>query len=193
MDESQLIRNCKDGDMASFEVLVTTYEKTVFNIAYRMVQNEEDALDLSQEVFIKVYKAIHKFDEKSKFSTWIYRVTTNACLDFLRKNKKQQNVVSFDAKVSSDDSDDMFMQIEDKDADTHEIVEKKLKNKLLMEALSKLSPEHRVVIVLKDIQGYSHDEIARALRLNIGTVKSRISRAREQLKKIMQKSELIEK
>ena len=190
-DEGKLIKSCKEGDLYSFEILVSNYEKAVYNIAYRMVQNEEDAFDLSQEIFLKVYKAIHKFDEKSKFSTWIYRVATNTCLDFLRKSKKRQNIVSLDANIGSDDKDDLFMQIEDKDANTHDIVERKFKNQELIEALNKLSPEHRIVIVLKDIQGLSHEEIAKALKLNVGTVKSRISRARENLKKILIDSELI--
>jgi len=183
IDEKQLIRQCKNGDIQAFEKLIEGYQKKVYNIAYRMLGNSEDAFDVSQEVFIKVFKAIVNFKEESSFSTWIYRIAKNVCLDELRKKKKAQ-VVSIHSTIQADDSE-FSIQLEDFQKGPEELLEiKELKNEV-NKAINCLTDEHKLVIQLRDISGFSYEEIAEILQCSLGTVKSRISRARNSLKNIL--------
>ena len=148
------------------------------------MHNHDDAYDISQEVFIRVFKSIKKFKGQSSFSTWLYRITTNACLDELRKRKNNKNIISIDQEIQLEDGE-VFRQIED-DGPTPELVaERNELREIIKEAISKLSDEHKEVIVLRDIQGFSYDDIAEIIKCPQGTVKSRINRARRMLKEIL--------
>jgi RNA polymerase sigma-70 factor (ECF subfamily) len=182
--EKELIKKSQKGDIESFEKLISSYQKKVFNIAFGMMHNHDDAYDISQEVFIRVFKSIRKFKGQSSFSTWLYRITTNACLDELRKRKNNKNIISIDQEIQLEDGE-VFRQIED-DGPTPELVaERNELREIIKEAISKLSDEHKEVIVLRDIQGFSYDDIADIIKCPQGTVKSRINRARRMLKEIL--------
>lgn len=181
MIEKELLRRSKEGHVSSFEELISVHQQKVYNIALRMLANEQDAFDASQEVFIKVYKNLDKFQENSSFSTWLYRITTNTCLDMIRKNKDKKNDISIDSQVEFEDGEASF-QLEDKNADVEEEILKKERRQALYEAIQQLNDEHKKMIVLRELQGMSYQEIAEITGANIGTVKSKINRARISLK-----------
>lgn len=181
--EKSLLERAKSGDIAAFEQLIESYQKKIFNIALRMLGNYDDAGDLTQEVLIRIYRSIKSFKEQSSFSTWIYRITTNVCLDELRK-RKNRKVISLDEEIKLDDGD-MKRQIESDEPTPEETAEAEDLRKIVNDAIERLNEEHRIVIVLRDIQGLSYEEIAEVLKCPEGTVKSRINRARQALKNIL--------
>lgn len=181
--EKGLLERAKAGDIAAFEQLIESYQKKIFNIALRMLGNYDDAGDLSQEVLIRIYKSIGSFKEQSSFSTWIYRITTNVCLDEIRK-RKNRKIISLDEEIRLEDGE-MKRQIESDEPSPEETAEAKDLKKIVNDAIGKLSEEHRIVIVLRDLQGLSYEEIAEVLKCPEGTVKSRINRGRQALKNIL--------
>lgn len=182
-NEKVLIDRAKAGDIEAFEQLVEKYEKKIFNIALRSIGNYADASDLAQEVLIRIYKSIGGFKEQSSLSTWIYRITTNVCLDEIRKQKNRR-VVSLEEEIRLD-AGEIKKQYESDDPLPEEIAEKKEIGRIVENAINKLSAEHKMVIILRDIQGLSYDEISGILKCPEGTVKSRINRARMALKNIL--------
>ncbi len=184
-DEKRSIEKSKNGNIEAFEQLIEPYQKKVFNIALRMMGNQEDASDAAQEVFIKIYKSISGFREESSFNTWVYRIATNVCLDELRK-RKRMNVVSTDSLIQLTDGE-VNVQVEDKGLSPDKILEKKELIEEVKEALNHIKHEHKQVIVLRDIQGYSYKEISSIMQCSEGTVKSRINRARNAVKDILLK------
>lgn len=181
--EKLLLEKAKAGDVAAFEELIENYQKKIFNIAFRIVGNYDDANDLAQEVLIRIYKSIGSFKEQSSFSTWIYRITTNVCLDDIRK-RKNRKVVSLDEEIHVDDGE-VKRQIISDDPLPEETVERAELRELVAKAIQSLSEEHRLVIVMRDLQGFSYEEIARILKCPEGTVKSRINRARLALRNVL--------
>ena len=183
-DENRLIEACKKGDRAAFGELISKYERLVYSTVRLKVGNENDALDVSQEVFIKLWRHIGKYRGDCRFSTWVYKVAVNACLDFLRREKN--NVTESMPTRVDDDGDEVTVEIADENTPSPEShVENNEKIAAVREAIGKLSPEQREVILLRDIEGYSYDEISEMLHLEIGTVKSRINRARNNLREIL--------
>ena len=180
--EKKLIMKCKKGDIGSFEKLIANYQKTAFNIAYRMMGNEEDAKDMSQEGLIKVYKSIKNFRLESEFSTWLYRIVMNVCKDELRKRKMK--VISIDQGKETEDGV-LKSEIRDNALNPEEVLTKKEDISEIQTALMKLSDTHREVVILRDVKCFSYDEIAEMTELTKGTVKSRINRGRKELKEIL--------
>lgn len=170
MNEHKLVEKAKAGDNAAFEVLYDMYAQKVYNTALRMTRNAEDALDLAQEIFIRVYKSLPFFKGDSSFSTWLYSIASNACIDFTRRQ----------AKRKTDPLEDAEFQLPDINTPESEYDKKKLREDIA-NAISALPPNLREVIVLREINGLSYAEIADALDIEAGTVKSRIARARERL------------
>lgn len=188
--EKELIGKAKQGDVEAFEKLIEGCQKKVFNIAFRMLGNFDDASELSQEVFLKAYKSIKNFKGDSLFNTWIYKVTTNACLDEIRK-RKNKKVVSLDEDIEIG-GNEMKRQIKDDSPGPELTAEDNELKRAVKDSINMLSEEYRTVIVLRDIQGFSYEEISGIIKCPEGTVKSRINRARQALKKILQqKKELI--
>lgn len=190
-NERDLIKRAKSGDVEAFEQLILGCEKKVFNIAYRMIGNYDDANELAQEVFLKAFRSIKNFKGDCLFSTWIYRVTANVCLDELRRRKKK-TVISLDEDIELKDGE-VKRQIPD-DAPTPDIeAESNVIKNIVNESIRQLPDDYRNMIVLRDIQGFSYDEISKIVNCPEGTVKSRINRARQALKKILQgKKELFD-
>lgn len=183
-DEKLLLEKAKDGDLDAFERLIEGYQRKVYNIAFRMMGSGDDASDLSQEVFIRVFKSIRHFKEESRFSTWLYRITTNVCLDELRK-RKNRKVVYIDEELKLDDSD-VRREIESDDPQPDAVAERNELVRQVSEAIDRLPENHRMMIMLRDIQGLSYEEIAKISESPEGTVKSRINRARQALKCLLE-------
>ncbi len=179
MRDLALVKKAKAGDMLAFEDLILQYEKLVYNVALRMMNHTEDAYDISQEVFIKAYRYIKNFDERSAFSTWIYRIAVNTCIDEMRKRKGKETQ-SIDKELQ-DDEGSWKQELVDGDATPEEALVEREDKSEIMQALDTLSEEHKTVVVLRDIRGLSYDEIADITETSLGTVKSRLSRGRKQL------------
>lgn len=182
-EDTLLAFRAAEGDEEAFETLVRKYERLVSSCIYQTVSNTEDTLDIAQETFLKVYKSLSTFKGESSFSSWIYRVAKNCALDFLRKKKP--------VSMSLDSTDEEGATIDVPDTDAKSNPEDMLlKNEaavVLYEAMKKLSDEHREMITLRDLNGFTYEEIAQSLGLEAGTVKSRLFRARESLRKILLK------
>lgn len=179
-DAAELVALAKEGDMDAFETLILRHEKIVYNIAFRMMDGGEDVKDMAQEVFLKVYRNLDRFDGKSAFSTWIYRIAVNTCIDEIRKRKGKQTY-SLDAELEDEDGNYKKQFADEGATPETEMLQKELRGEVLA-ALETLSPEHKAAVILRDIRGYSYEEIAEMIQLPLGTVKSRISRGRAQLK-----------
>ena len=188
MTENEIITRCKRGDREAFNELVLKYQTQVFNIAYGMLSDYDDASDAAQEVFIKVYRSIASFRGQSSFTTWLYRICANVCNDALRKRQRRGVNVSIDAE---EDEKGAAAELASEMPTPEESVEMSERQRAVREAIASLSDEYREVIVLADIRGLSYDETADVLNCPVGTVKSRLNRARAALrKKLLDKREL---
>ena len=173
-----IIREVQSGDVNAFEGIVREYEKSVYNIALRMTGDREDALDVSQEAFLKAYHALPLFRGESKFSVWLYRIVSNACLDFLRERKRRAEV---SLSVGDEEDETAEMEIRDESLSPETLYERKLTREAVQRGLLSLPEDQRKILLLREIQGFSYEEIGRILSLESGTVKSRIFRARRKL------------
>lgn len=182
MNERELIAKAKDGDDTAFEQLVRSYEKKVYATAYRYMGSEQDALDVSQDVFIRVFRFIKSFNEESSFSTWIYRITVNVCKDYIKK-RQQRSELPLEV-VMGEDEDDIFVnEISDSTYDPAEVFERAELSREIRKGIEELPDNYREIIIMRDLSDLSYEEIADALSIEIGTVKSRLARAREKLRK----------
>lgn len=172
-----LVEKSINGDVESFEKLISEYNRYVYNVAYRMMGNEQDAEDMAQEALIKAFKAISTFNKESQFSTWLYRIVINTCKDELRKRKEKT--------LSLDDEDGVKHIVSSDEADPLLIYEKNEIKARVQGAIDQLSEDYKAVIVLRDLMGYSYDEIGTILDVPIGTVRSRLNRSRQKLKLIL--------
>ena len=177
-EELAIVQGVRAGDANAFETLVTAYEKTVYNLALRMVGNPQDAEDMTQEAFLKAYNSLDSFRGDSKFSVWLYRIVSNVCLDHLRK-KNRRNTVSL--SVEDDEGEEIQLDIPDTALSPEAMLEQKLTREAVRRGLQSLDEDARQILLLREIQGMSYEEIAQALSLESGTVKSRIFRARKKL------------
>ncbi len=185
MDEERLIKLAQNGDSKAFELLIEAHFKNIYNIAYRIAGNPDDASDMTQEVMIKLFRNINSFGGNSKFSTWVYRVATNTCLDELKKLRRH-SAYSINSEIDTGEGEFLY-EVEDTSPTPDLEVERGELSDMVAKAITALNPEHRAIITLRDIQEFSYEEIANILNISEGTVKSRISRARMQLKKILER------
>jgi RNA polymerase sigma-70 factor, ECF subfamily len=182
-EEPELIKKIQNGDTAAFEELVYRYDLKVLSIALRYTQNEDDAKDLYQEVFIRVFRSIKNFRFESEFSTWLYRITTNVCLTY-RSRKKEHLTVSID-KGYDDDTDDYSseQQLIYDGASPEEIISGKDIGEIVDAAVESLSPKQKITFILKHYEGYKIREIAEMLNCKEGTVKKYLFDATGNLRK----------
>lgn len=178
MNERELIARLQKRDEAAFEELIRQYEKKVYTLCFRMCGNSEDAEEAAQDAFLALWRGIDRFRQESSLSTWIYRLATNACIDTLRRRKKQSGSVSLD-------DEELFVDAVDTSPQPQETVERREAQKLLQEGLSALPEEYRKVLILREIEGLSYTEIAESASIELGTVKSRISRGRSLLRNFL--------
>ena len=181
MTEQELVTRAKTGDPDAFGQLMEQNQNRIYSLALRMVGNPEDAADLTQDAFLSAWRNLEGFQGDSSFSTWLYRLTSNACIDFLRKEKRKRATGTV---LSLDDTEDgSSLDLPDYDADPHRQLEQSEVQQAIADGMAALSEEHRKVLSLREISGLSYAEIADILGLEEGTVKSRISRARLALRK----------
>ena len=184
MTENELVRAARSGDQSAFEALVKANQAMAYQLAYRMTGNPEDAADLTQEAFLSAWRSLASFQGQSAFSTWLYRLTSNACIDFLRREKRRGAL----SLTAEDEEEERQLEVPDERFSPERELEKKEAQRTVREGLLSLSPEHREVLVLRELEGLSYEEIAQTLGLEEGTVKSRLARARIALKDFLQKS-----
>jgi len=178
-EESVLVKRARRGDMGAYDDLVKRYQERIYATLYHMTSNHEDANDLAQEAFIKGFQALKSFKGGSSFYTWVYRIAVNKTINFLkqRKNKSQMSLDDLDFNAEHDP--DLVALISEK-TPRREISLTELQEKLNI-AMQKLSEPHRLVVTLHDVQGLSHEEIAKIMNCNIGTVRSRLFYARQRM------------
>lgn len=184
ISERELIALCQKGDVEAFEKLVLKYEKQIYTIAYRFMGNHEDACDLAQEALVKAYKYISQFRGEASIKTWLYHIVANVCRDELRK-RKRQTTVSLDSPIVNDEGGELLRQTEDWTYAPELTYENKELQELIQKALDHLTPEYKEVLIMREIMGFTYDEIAKELDCSLGTVKSRISRARKAMRNYM--------
>ncbi len=174
-----LVKRARQGDLAAYDELVRRYQERIYATVYHMTSNHEDANDLAQEAFIKAFHALKSFKGGSSFYTWVYRIAVNKTINFLKQRKNRSLLSLDDIDFNAEHDPDLVALISDK-TPRREINLAELQEKLNA-AIQKLSEPHRLVVVLHDVQGLSHDEIAKIMECNIGTVRSRLFYARQQL------------
>lgn len=179
--DRDLVERCRTGDRRAFRLLVERYERMVFHTVVTMIGDPVEADDVAQEVFIKVYRSIRQFEGQSKFSVWLYRVAVNQCLDYLKYRNRRPQAVSIDGIMRENDGTLEFLFMDPAPA-ADEAYEDRQLQAAIRRILDSLTPEQRLIIRLKDIEGRSQEEIAGILGCPVGTVKSRLNRAREVLK-----------
>lgn len=182
--EAQLIAAVLAGDPDSFEPFVTEHQTRIYNLALRMTGSPDDAFDLSQDAFIKAYESLKDFRGDSAFGSWLYRLASNLCIDFLRKRKKQNVVPIY---WSDEDGETRELEIADLRYSPENEAQRAELRRGIEKGLAALPPMQRQMIVMRDVSGLSYAEIAQALSLELGTVKSRISRARAKLMLLLER------
>lgn len=182
MTDKELVEKARQGDQDAFEQLVLDNQNKVYSLALRLTGDREEAADLAQEAFVKAWQGLSSFQGESSFATWVYRLTTNVCIDHLRKKKRREEIAP---AVSLDDEESAWAEPADRDSDPHLLLEKSERGRALARALDKLPDWQRRALVLRELSGLSYQEIGDALDIDLGTVKSRIARARLSLRKIL--------
>lgn len=179
VEEQELVDRARKGDLNAYDELVRRYRERIYATVYHMTSNHEDANDLAQEAFIKGFQALKSFKGGSSFYTWVYRIAVNKTINFLKQRKNRSQMSLNDLDFNAEHDPDFVALVSDKtprrEASLTELQEK------LNEAMQKLSEPHRLVVTLHDVQGLSHEEIAKIMDCNIGTVRSRLFYARQQL------------
>jgi RNA polymerase sigma factor (sigma-70 family) len=183
VEEKVLVDRARRGDLHAYDDLVKRYQERIYATIYHMTSNHEDANDLAQESFVKAFQALKSFKGGSSFYTWLYRIAVNKTINFLKQRKNRQHMSLNDLDFNAEHDPDLVALVSDKtprrEAGLAELQEK------LNAALLKLSDSHRMAVVLHDVQGLSHEEIAKIMRCNIGTVRSRLFYARQQLQALL--------
>ena len=181
VEDQKLIGLFLSGKSNAFDKIVLKYQDQVYNLCCRMIANEEDATDCAQETFVKVFRSLHQFKSQSRFFTWLYRIAVNVC-----KNKLSSKAYKKSQQILSIDEPDKMREIQAPDM-SYDSLEKKDRYKLLERAISQLSEEHKALLLLFDHERLSYEEIQNITGLKLGTIKSRLARAREMVKKILEK------
>jgi RNA polymerase sigma-70 factor (ECF subfamily) len=184
--DNLLIEQCLKGQQSSFSELIDKYKNLVFNLAYRMTYNLQDAEDISQEVFIRVYKSLYNFNPNYKFSTWLYQMTLNICRDRFRKGKIPS--VSLDAPLKEDDQKDFSSIIPNNQNNPEDIIMGVEQTNFINDLITSLSLKYREVIILRHLRDLSYEEMSKILNISLGSVKTRLFRAREKLREILKNS-----
>ena len=182
MTEQELVARAKAGDQQAFEQLVLDNQNRIYSLAVRLTGDREAGSDPAQEAFVKAWQGLPAFQGESSFATWLYRLATNVCIDYLRKQKRRRQVES---EVSLDDEEASWTEPADWSQDPHRQLERSELGRALERGLRALPEQQRQILVLRELSGLSYQEIAEKLDLDLGTVKSRIARARLALRKIL--------
>lgn len=188
LDDRELVRRCLEGELSSFDELMRRYEKKVYSLAFHMLGNPDDAADLAQEAFLKVYRALPAFRGEALFSTWLFRIVTNTCLDGRRRAKRRPADISLSQSPGPAGSE-LPLEIPDHSNDPQSAYLQLELQAEIQALLGRLPLTQRLVLVMRDLEGYTYDEIAAALGVSLGTVKSRLNRARLRLRELYSRRE----
>jgi RNA polymerase sigma-70 factor (ECF subfamily) len=185
-DESELVHRCKGGERAAFDNLIRRYEDRIYNLCFHLVGDEEDALDLAQEAFVTCFQRIRQFEERSSFYTWLYRIVVNLSKNFRRyeERRARSKTESLDARIEHG-GEELEKQFASSNPGPRDRVALKEEMELLEAGLQRLGEEFRAVLLLRYMEGLSYEEVAQVLGCSLGTVKSRISRARRELRELV--------
>jgi len=178
-----LVSAAKTGDQKAFEDLMKKYRKSVYYMLLKMVYNPDDAEDLTQEAFAKAFTSLHKFDSKFAFSTWLFRIATNNCIDFIRKKKLL--TYSIDQPVDEDSDRPFFIDIRDKNYNPNEEMIHSQRSQIIHEAVEKLPQRYKILVQMRYFEEKAYEELADELNLPLGTVKAQLHRARELLNELL--------
>ena len=179
LEEMELVKRARKGELTAYDELVRRYQERIYATIYHMTANHEDANDLAQEAFIKAFRALRSFKGGSSFYTWVYRIAVNKTINFLKQRKNKVHMSLNDLDFNAEHDPDLVALISDK-TPRRQVSLTELQEKLNT-AMQKLSEHHRLVVTLHDVQGLSHEEVAKIMDCNIGTVRSRLFYARQQL------------
>jgi len=177
-DETELIKRARSGDRGAFGMLVERYQRRVVGVAMAVAHNQDDAIELAQETFIRAYENLAKFESRSSFSTWLYRIAANLAIDFRRRESRHVLLRGEDAES------ELSRLPSDRGDSFHETSRREL-NRRINRAVKELTPEHRAVILLREVEGLSYDEISEVLQCPRGTVMSRLHYARDRLRELL--------
>jgi RNA polymerase sigma-70 factor, ECF subfamily len=177
-DEAELLERARKGDSEAFGILVERYQRRVVNVALAVVHNQDDALELAQETFVRAYENLGKFESRSSFSTWLYRIAANLAIDFWRREGR--HVV-----LRGEDAENELRRMPTERGDSYKAASRSELSDRLGKALEELTPEHRAVILLREVEGLSYDEISEVLQIPRGTVMSRLHYARTRLRTLL--------
>ncbi len=181
LSDEELIKRFQEDDLYAFDLIVHRYKDALFNFTYRYLGNSQEAEDVVQETFLRIFRNRFAYRQIAKFSTWIYTIAGNLAKTELRKRKRRRQIYTSDMGF-----DDKEFEIEDTHADTEREVDSKLTEKHIQEAIDKLPERFRKVILLVDVQELSYEEVSKIMRVPLGTVKSRVNRARLKLQGMLQ-------
>jgi RNA polymerase sigma-70 factor (ECF subfamily) len=173
LDLNVLVKRCKSGDQEAWHMIIDQYSKTIYNMALNFTGNSDDASDITQDIFLKIYNNIDKFSEEKNFHSWLLRLSKNHCIDFWRKHRRELTNLELDENISGEGKTPEDAVIQEYDIST------------LREKMTQLAPELRVLLIMRDIQDFSYADISRHLNIPLGTVKSRINRGRVKLAGIL--------
>ena len=185
-DYALVIRATQQKDQQAFAELMDKYKDSIYYMLLKMVNNNDDAEDLTLEAFGKAFSRLHKYTPNFAFSTWLFKIATNNCIDFLRKKKK--NVMSIDNRITNEDGDDFMFEIKSEGMTPEQIAMNDQKIQLMRQYVKKLKPRYEVLVEMRYFKEMSYDEISDELKLPLGTVKAQLFRAREFLYNIMKHS-----
>lgn len=177
-----LIERLRNRDEAAFEEFVSQFERSIYNLALRQIGHPQDAQDITQEVFLRIYRSITNFRADAKLSTWVYQITLNACVDLTRRRVRHPELPLV---VQNEDGDEAMLDTPDETYAPEPLYERTALREQIADGLQKLSDEYRKILILRDVNGLSYDEIGQVLALPEGTVKSRLFRARDRLAAIL--------
>jgi RNA polymerase sigma-70 factor (ECF subfamily) len=182
-DDRQLVDDARKGNAAAFRELVVRHQRRAYAVALGMVHDPDDARDICQDAFLKVHKSLGTFEGDSQFFTWLYRIVMNLCIDHLRKRRGQQ--VEFDETIAQGDADDAGVTPHRTGFDpARALADKELRTQILG-ALAKLSPSHRAVLVMREVDGLSYQEMSETMKCSIGTIMSRLFHARKKMQQML--------
>ncbi len=188
-EESELVRRCVRGSREAYDVLVKKYYKKIYNLAYRFVGDAEEANDLAQDIFVAAYQNLKKFRGDSKFSTWLFQIASNRGKNRFKYLKRRGFFANRGRSDSEDDRESLQRDLPDQSSNPEAMLAGKQVQKIVQDAIDELEPDHKEIVILRDIEGFSYEEIAQILNLPEGTTKSRLHRARmvvkEKLKKVL--------
>lgn len=190
VSDLELIEKFNNGDKDAFEQLIIRYERKIYSICFYFLKSREDAEDAAQEVILKLYKKLESFRKEAAFSTWMNYVASNTCRDYLRKRKRNQ-VLHLDEDIRTDEGN-ISRELPSEEDTPEESMEKKELGVLMQEALFKLRDDHKEILLMREYQELSYDEISEILEISVGTVKSRIYRARQDLKGLLNRGEQLQ-